>query len=128
MAAVKKRALLGHKRSQNIGVRRTDVRRERGCSDLGQGVECVLDCAAGVRTAISVGRVFVGGCFFMPLPSHSCASSLALHGSWPSKSTLMLSLLNTLQNRNGPLVLKLYKCARLKKYGCLVNTLVFQKC
>lgn len=72
-----------------------------GCSDSGQGEDGVVNVFWTVQLqseqlCLFWGRVFVGGCFYIPLPSHSCALSVALHDSWPSKSTLMLSMLNTL--------------------------------
>lgn len=42
------------------------------------------------------GGYFLVGAFLHPLPSHSSAFSVDLHGSWPSKFMLMLSILNTM--------------------------------
>lgn len=110
---------------KNIGVWRARAGREKWVLWLGGvwlwGCGCDLDCvqgaAGGVKAAVSLlgGNICGWVLFLHPSPLHSGVLSVALHGNWPSKFTLMLSILNTLKYRNNPLVLKMYKFARLKK-------------
>ena len=73
------------RRSVNIGVWRACVRREKWCSDSGQGEGGVVDVIWTMWSQNSCvcsggGYLWVSA-FLHPLPSHSCALSVALHGS-----------------------------------------------